>query len=160
MSFLDSVVGQCFGDQPAGRVVVFAGDRRQRGYVVKSESEELKIKSFLKMYFFAQFSIQLLGSCVAYAWTMFFHNAWGNVAANFLGTAGLFSGIYALVVGLPYFLLWWSYKKSILNFVSAQDEVRVTAWAGNQKFRGAAAAVAFACLALLAIILFWLIRFK
>jgi hypothetical protein len=158
MSFLDSVVGQCFGDQKAGRVVVFAGDRRHRGYVVRSESEELKIRSFLKMYFFAQFAIQLLGSCVAYAWTMFFRDALGRTSENYLTTGGLFLGFDVLLVGLPFFLLWRSYRKSLLNFVSAEDEVVVTEWTGNQKFRTTAVAVAAACLVLLTVILFLAIR--
>jgi hypothetical protein len=42
MALLDSIVGACFRDEKAGRVVVFSGDRRTRGYVVRSESEELK----------------------------------------------------------------------------------------------------------------------
>ena len=61
MSLLDSIVGRSFRDEKAGRVVVFTGDRRNRGYVVKSESEELKIRSFLKMFYFAHFSILTLG---------------------------------------------------------------------------------------------------
>jgi hypothetical protein len=48
MGFLDSVVGQYFRDEKAGRVVAFPVDRRIRGYVVRSESEELKIRAFLK----------------------------------------------------------------------------------------------------------------
>ena len=35
-------------------------------------------------------------------------------------------GIYFLVAGLPYWLLWRSFKKAILTFVSAQDEVVVS----------------------------------
>jgi hypothetical protein len=57
MGFLDAVVGQCFRDEEAGRVAVFTGDRRNRGYLVKSVDEELKIRSFLKIFFSAQVSI-------------------------------------------------------------------------------------------------------
>jgi hypothetical protein len=51
MGLLDSIVGQCFRDEKAGRVVVFTGDRRNRGYLVKSTDQELKIKAFLKVSF-------------------------------------------------------------------------------------------------------------
>lgn len=65
MALLDSIVGASFRDEKAGRVVVFSGDRRTHGYVVRSASEELKIKSFLKMFYFAHFSILLLGYLLA-----------------------------------------------------------------------------------------------
>src|SRR6202045_4255504 len=72
MGLVDSIVGKGFRDEKAGRVVVFAGDRRNRGYVVKSAAEELKIRSFLKMFYFAHLSILLLGGLLANAWSIFF----------------------------------------------------------------------------------------
>jgi len=53
MGLLDSIVSNAFRDEKAGRVVVFSGDRWSRGYIVRSAAEELKIKSFLKMFYFA-----------------------------------------------------------------------------------------------------------
>ena len=44
-------------------------------------------------------------------------------ASSLLRAEGIYLGIYLLIVGLPYFLLWRSYKKALLNFVSVQDEV-------------------------------------
>jgi hypothetical protein len=75
MAFLDSIVGACFRDEEAGRVVVFSGDRPTRGYVVRSESEELKIRSFLKMFYFAHFSILLLGYSLASEWSRGIYHA-------------------------------------------------------------------------------------
>ena len=128
MGLVDSIVGKSFRDEKAGRVVVFTGDRRNRGYVVKSESEELKIRSFLKMFYFAHFSILLLGMLVSNAWLTFIIHLQelGRPAAHLLRTEGIYLGMYSLVVGLPYFLLWRSYKKALVSFVSAQDEVLVS----------------------------------
>jgi hypothetical protein len=105
MGLLDSIVGESFRDEKVGRVVVFTGDRRNRGYVLKSESEELRIRSFLKMFYFAHFSILLLGIQVANAWSTFVTNihALGSPAAHLLRTSGIVLGIYSVVVGLPYF---------------------------------------------------------
>src|SRR3984893_1968632 len=72
MSLLDFIVSNAFRDEKAGRVVVFSGDRRSRGYIVRSAAEELKIKSFLKMFYFAHFYILLLGMMLANSWSAFF----------------------------------------------------------------------------------------
>jgi hypothetical protein len=65
MGFLDSLVGRSFPDEQGARIVVFSGDRGTRGYVVRSEAEELKIRWFLKMFYFAHFSVLLLGMLLA-----------------------------------------------------------------------------------------------
>jgi hypothetical protein len=160
MALLDSIVGKSFRDEKAGRVVVFTGDRRNRGYVVKSESEELKIRSFLKMFYFAHFSILLLGMLVANAWSTFvIHiHAFGRPDAHVLRTVGIFLTIYTLLVGVPYFLLWRSYKKARLNFVSAQDEVLISRMsAGRQAWIVLAGLTA---LALATLAFFYLLRTK
>src|ERR1700731_1042652 len=109
MGLVDSIVGKAFRDEKAGRVVVFTGDRRNRGYVVKSESEELKIRSFLKMFYFAHLSILLLGMQVANAWSTFIVHIRAFDRPDLLRSGGIYLGIFSLVVGLPYFLLWRSY---------------------------------------------------
>jgi hypothetical protein len=160
MALLDSIVGKSFRDEKAGRVVVFTGDRRNRGYVVKSESEELKIRSFLEMFYFAHFSILLLGMLVANAWSTFvIHiHAFGRPDAHVLRTVGIFLTIYTLLVGVPYFLLWRSYKKARLNFVSAQDEVLISRMsAGRQAWIVLAGLTA---LALATLAFFYLLRAK
>lgn len=128
MGLLDSIVGGAFRDEKSGRVVVFPGDRRNRGYVVRSESEELRIRSFLKMFYFAHFAILVLGAMVANAWSMFFTHlqSLGRPVEHVLRNMSMSLGIYCLVLGVPYFLLWRSYKKALLSFVSVQDEVAVS----------------------------------
>jgi hypothetical protein len=126
MAFLDSIVGACFRDEKAGRVVVFSGDRRSRGYVVRSESEELKIRSFLKMFYFAHFSILLLGYFLASEWSRGIYHALGKPEEHLFRAMGISLAVYSLVAGVPYFLLWRSYKKSFASFVSPEDEVLVS----------------------------------
>jgi hypothetical protein len=115
-----------FRNEKAGRVVVFPWNRHNRGYLVRSEAEELKIRSFLKMFNFAYFSILSLGYLLASEWSRELSYALGRPARHLLRTGGIFLGIYFLVVGVPYFFLWRSYKKAYLSFVSAQDEVLVS----------------------------------
>jgi hypothetical protein len=127
MGLLDSIVSVAFRDESVGRVVVFSGDRRNRGYIVSSAAEELKIKSFLKMFYFAQWYILVLGMMLANAWSTFFVHLEGmgrpieHVARNM----SIVFGVYC-VVGLPYLFLWRLYKKALPSFVSAQDAVEVS----------------------------------
>jgi hypothetical protein len=135
MSLLDAIVGRAFRNEKAGRVVVFTGDRRHRGYIVRCESDELRIRSFLKMFYFAHFSILVLGMLVANAWSSFvIHiDSLGRPAEHLLRTQSIFIGIYSIVVGLPYFLLGRSHKRSLSSFVSSQDEVLVSGTAENRQ---------------------------
>jgi hypothetical protein len=126
MGILDPMVGRCFRDEAAGRAVVFPGTARKRGYLVSSSAEERKIAAFIKMYFCAHVSIFILGYLLAYEWSMWVVNELGRPAAHPVRSVGIFLGIYAVVVGLPYLLLWQSYKRSIFSFVSAQDEIVVS----------------------------------
>ena len=161
MRLLDSIVDRYFRNEETGRVVVFAGDRRDRGYLVKSEAEELKIRSFLRMFYFAYFSILLLGMLLANAWSTFFVHlhALGRPAADLLRFGGIYIGIYSLVVGLPYFLLWRSYKKGILSFAFTQDEVLISKKSEKQTSRIVAAMVIGLSI-LLAATIFLLIQAK
>jgi|ERR1700687_1427649 len=125
MALLDLIVSATFRNEAAGRVVVFPMGRSKRGYVVRSASEEQKIRSFLKMFYFAHFSILLLGYLLASEWSRELSYALGRPAEHLFRTAGISLGIYSLVVGIPYWLLWRSYKKAFLSFISPQDEVFV-----------------------------------
>src|ERR1700736_3199078 len=156
MGLVDSIVGKAFRDEKAGRVVVFTGDRRHRGYVVKSDSEELKIRSFLKMFYAAHFSILLLGMLLANAWSSFIVHLqeFGRPAAHLLRAEGIYLGIYFLIVGLPYFLLWRSYKKALVNFVSVQDEVLVSGKRAERRWIVSLWLVAFGVLILLGAIFY------
>jgi hypothetical protein len=125
MAVLDSIVDANFSSEQAGRVVIFPGSGRHRGYLVKSATEELKIRSFLKMFYFAQFSILLIGCVLASALSRELSNALGRPSIFLFRTMGIALGMYFLVVGVPSWLLWRSYKKAFLSFVSAEDEVLV-----------------------------------
>lgn len=128
MGVLDAFVSGAFRDEPAGRVVVFSGDRRNRGYVVRSEAEELKIKSFLEMFYFAHFYTLILGIMLANAWSTFVIHleGMGRPAGHMVRNMSIAVGVYCLVVGVPHVLLWRSYKKALPSFVSSQDEVEVS----------------------------------
>jgi hypothetical protein len=127
MGLLDALVGRCFRDETVGRVVVFPNDRRKRGYRVKSKVEELKIAAFIKMFFIAHLSIFVFGYLLAYEWSRWLAYELGRPAAHPVRTAGIFLGIYSVVVGLPYLLLTRSYRKAIFSFVFAADEILVGA---------------------------------
>ena len=154
MGLLDLLVAPCFRDEKAGRVVIFPGDRRNRGYVVRSEAEELKIRAFLKMFFCAHASILLLGGLLASGWSTDLRHALDRQAAHVLRTEGIFLGMYLLVVGVPYFLVWRSYKKAFVSFISPQDEVLVSGKRPRQQqVLLAVAMTAFAIAILLGVIL-------
>jgi hypothetical protein len=159
MGLLDSVVGQSFRDEKAGRVVVFSGDRRNRGYLVRSLGEEQKIRSFLKMFFSAHISILLLGYFLAAEWSRELAYALGRPAAHLFRTTCISLGMYSLVVGLPYFLLWRAYGKARLSFVSPQDEVMVQGRGpGRGRILVGVGVAAFGLAILIGVI--FLIRFK
>jgi len=161
MGFLDSVVDRAFRDEKLGRVVVFVGDRRHRGYVVRSEAEELKIRSFLKVFFIAQVSIQSLGMFLATAWATDLTHVLGRPAEHLFRSGLISLGIYSLVVGLPFSLLWRSYKKALPNFVSPQDEVQVSGkGAGVRPWSVIAVLTVALALTILFVISFYLIRAK
>jgi hypothetical protein len=69
-------------------------------------------------------------------------------------------GVYFLVAGVPYFLLWRSYKKAFVSFVSPEDEVLVSGRrvVGLQQIFIAAGLIALAIL--LAILLFFAVSHK
>jgi hypothetical protein len=161
MGLLEAAIRRHFRDEKVGRVVVFARGGRDRGYIVNSGPEEAKIISFLKMFYFAEYSILLLGSSLAFAWSIFFTNlqSLGRPESHLVRTVGIYLGIYTLLVGIPDWLLWRSYKKSFSSFVSAEHEVAVSRGAvGRQAW--IAYAVAALALAILALIWFYLVRAK
>jgi len=161
MSLLDAVIGKYFRDEKVGRVVVFAGDRRNRGYIVDSGAEEARIRSFLKMFYFAEYSILLFGSSLAFAWSTFFTNlqSLGSPEEHLIRTMCIYLVINAILVGVPAWLLWRSYKKSFLSFVSSEHEVVVSGKGAGPHTWTAYATLAVA-LAILAFIFFYLVRVK
>lgn len=157
MGLLDAIVGKFFRDEKAGRVVAFPWDRRNRGYVVRSESEELKIRAFLKMFYCAELLIQLVSMLLTIGWLTELDYASVNSIAHFLRSGIIFLGIYSLVVVVPYFLLLRIYKNALLSFVSVQDEVEVSGKTGRQLRVVIAGAL---MLAILMLFIFYLIRTK
>jgi hypothetical protein len=123
MGLLDAIVSRHFRDDRAGRILALPVDRRIRGYLVKSESEELRIRAFLKMYYCAGWSLQLVSLLVTIGWITEMTYASGNSIAHHVRSGATFVVTYSLIVALPCFLLWKTYKKALLSFVSAQDEV-------------------------------------
>ena len=156
MGLLDARVDRAFRSENGSRVVVF-GDRGGRGYVVASPAEEAKIRSFLKMYHFSECWVVLLGSSLAYAWSTFFANlqSFGKAEAHPLRTTCIYLAMSALLVGGPSLLLWRSYKKSLLSFTSAENEVAVSG-RGPQRRPWVGYAVLAIALLLLAVIVFYL----
>jgi hypothetical protein len=160
MALLDSIVDANFRSEKASRVVIFPGDRGHRGYVVKSQAEEQKIRSFLKMFYCAHFSILLLGYFLAFEWSREIYRALGRPEAHMFRAMCISMGVYFLVAGVPYFLVWRSYKKAFVSFVSPEDEVLVSGRrvVGRQQIFIAAALIALAIL--LAILLFFAVSDK
>jgi len=158
MGFINYIVGNQFRNEKAGRVIVFPGDRRGRGYLVKSEAEESRIRAFLKMFYFAHLSILMLGNFLAMEWSTGLNHELGIRTLHFYKAMGIAMGIYCIVVGVPYLLLWRSYKKAFPSFTVAQDEVVVSGNAPGQKtliyIRAGVAALAI----LLAVGVFLLVR--
>jgi hypothetical protein len=77
-----------------------------------------------------------------------------NSRAHFVMTGAIFLGTYSLLVALPYFLLWRTFKKALLNFVSPQDEVAASGnGPGQQQVLLAVGLIVFAIAILLGIIL-------
>ncbi len=156
MGLLDTIVGRLFRDEKAGRVVTFPVDSRYRGYLVRSESEELKVRAFLKMYYFAELLLQLVSLLLTVGWLVELGNASVRSVAQFLRSGAIFLGIYSVMVALPYFLLLRTYRKSLLSFVSAEDEVVVSEKIAGRQFW----AVIVGVLVLAIGVIFYLIRVK
>jgi hypothetical protein len=160
MGLLDAVVERCFRDDKAGRVVVFPGDKRGRGYLVRAAPDEQKIRAFLKLYFSAHFLILVLGYCLAYESSTQLAYALGRPATHLVRSAALFLGIYAVLVVLPYLMFWSAFKKSRLSFVSAQDEIQVVGRRPMERRAFVTLLVAGIALLILAGVLALLVRFK
>jgi hypothetical protein len=154
MGLIDAIADRSFRDTESGRVVVFSGDSRKRGYVVRSVAEENKIKSFLKMFIFAHLYILVLGMPLSQACALLFAYAlFDRPAHHLLGSVAFVVGFYVLMVGVPYALLWRAYRRALSNFTVPADEVSVTDVEASSRQWIPAAVVGFAILILAAIII-------
>jgi len=158
MGLLDYIVAKHFRDEPAGRVVVFGGDRRNQGYLVASESDQRKITAFLKMYYAAELSIQLVSTLVTIWWITELTNSSDTSFPRIAKSGAIFLGVYSLVVAAPYIFLRRAYKRELLAFVSGQEEVAVSGKpVGRQSW---VALAVIAALVLLALVIFYLVQAK
>jgi hypothetical protein len=154
MGLIDAMVNRSFRDTLAGRVVVFSGDPRKRGYLVRSLAEEQKIRSFLKMFYFAHLYILVFGvmlSQVCASW--FAYGSFDRPAHHLLASVSIFVAIYCLVVGLPYALLWRAYKRALTSFAAPTDEVSLAGTKAPGRQWILLAVAGFALLILAAILL-------
>ena len=127
MGLIDTMVDRSFRETQAGRVVVFSGDPRKRGHLVRSLAEEQKIRSFLKMFYFAHLYILGFGTMLSQGWASWIiHGSFDRPAHRLLGSVSIFLAIYSLMVGLPYTLLWRAYKRALTSFTASADEVSLT----------------------------------
>jgi hypothetical protein len=153
MGLIDTVVNRSFRETQAGRVVVFSGDPRKRGYLVGSLAEEQKIRSFLKMFYFAHLYILAFGTMLSQGWALWLtHGSFDRPAHHLLGSVLIFVAIYCLVVGLPYALLWRAYKRALTSFIAPADEVSLTGTNAPGRSWILLAVVGFALLILAAIL--------
>jgi hypothetical protein len=153
MGLIDAIVDRSFRDTQSGRVVVFSGDRRKRGYLVRSVAEEKKIRSFLKMFYFAHLYILVFGTMFSQGFASWFsYGLFERPARHLLGSVSFFVGIYLLMAGVPYALLWRAYRRALTSFVAPADEVLLTGSEASGRQWILPAVVGFAFLVLMAIL--------
>jgi hypothetical protein len=153
MGLIDAIVDRSFRDTQSGRIVVFSGDRRKRGYLVRSVGEEKKIRSFLKMFYFAHLYILVFGTMFSRGFaSSFSYGSFERPAHHLLGSVAFFVGIYLLMVGVPYALLWRAYKRALTSFTAPADEVLLTGREASGHQWILPAVVGFAFLVLTAIL--------
>jgi hypothetical protein len=133
MGLLDAIVGRSFSNEEAGRVVTFRVNGRYRAYVVRSESEELKIRAFLKMHSFAELLLRLVALLLTVGWLVVLGDT-SVGSARFLRIGAVFAGMYLFAVALPYVSLSRTYKRELLGFVSVEDQVAVSRRNAGQRF--------------------------
>jgi hypothetical protein len=160
MGPVEAIVARCFRDEPSGRAVVFPGDKRGRGYLIKSAADEQKITAFLRLYFSAHCLILVLGYCLAYESSMQLAYAFGRPALHLLRSIIVFLAIYAAVAGLPYYLFWRTFKKTRLSFVLPQDEIQVVGRRSMHRQALRSPVIAAIVLLIIAGVLFALVQFK
>ncbi len=154
MGLIDTIVDRSFRDTQSGRVVIFSGDPRKRGYVVRSVAEERKIKSFLKMFYFAHLYILVFGMMLSQGCALWLaYGLFDRPAHHLLGSVSSFAGIYLLMVGAPYTLLWRAYKRALTSFTASADEVLLTEIEASRRQWILLAVVGFALLILAAVLL-------
>jgi hypothetical protein len=80
-----------------------------------------------------RWSIQLVSLLLTIGWITQLTYASDNSVPHLLRSGIIFLGVYSLIVAVPYFLVWRTYKKGLLSFVSAEDEVAVSGKPPSQR---------------------------
>jgi len=129
MGFFDRAIDTFFRDQAGERVVILNITGRRRGYRVASAAEEAKLKAFLRMFMFAQMSIQLLGLFATFGWVQEVRLAFGRAVrwSDLLAPAAEILIAYGVFVILPLIFLWRAYRRALQSFVALDDEVPLSA---------------------------------
>jgi hypothetical protein len=129
MGFLDRTIDSSFRDQAGGRVVVLNLKGRSCGYRVASAAEEARIRAFMKMFLFAQFSIQLLGLFATIGWLDSVRVEFGRAVrwSDLLVPAATTLIAYCVFVVLPLIFLWRAYRRGFASFVAIDEELPVSA---------------------------------
>jgi hypothetical protein len=161
MGFIDRAIDTSFRDHAGERVVVLNLKGRSRGYRVASTAEEARIRAFLKMFLFAQMSIQTLGLFATLGWLQGLRDAWGRAVrwSDLLAPAAEIVIAYCVFVIVPLIFLWRAYRRALPNFVALDDEIPLSAL----PLRGAARlwlAAALALVLLLGILILLAVRHR
>jgi len=120
---------------------------------VRSAAEEKKIRSFLAMFYFAHLYILVFGMLLSQGCASWFaYGVFDRPAHHLLGSLAFCLGIYSLVVGMPYALLWRAYKRALTSFTAAADEISLTGTKASGRQWMLPAVVGFALLILAAIL--------
>jgi hypothetical protein len=134
--------------------VVFSGDSRKQGYRLKTAVEEQKVRSFLKLFHFAQLYLLVFGallSQICASWLI--EASFDRPARHVLGAIGMFLAVYTLVVGLPYFFLWRTYKHAVASFTDTADAVSLVGASAPRRSWVLIAVCGFALLLLAAVLI-------
>jgi hypothetical protein len=153
MDLVDALVNRAFRDTANGRVIVFSGDPRKRGYLVRSPIEERKTKAFLKMFYFAHLYVLVFGLLLSQAWASSISGLlYERPAHHLVGSVLTSVAVYLVVVAAPYVFLWRAYRRALESFGTPADEVPLTGLGAPKRQWILLASVGFAILILAAVL--------
>jgi hypothetical protein len=156
MGFLDRMSEGFFRDAHGARVLVAYYQGRTRGYKLGSAGDEARIRAYLRLLLFAQFAIQVLGTCTAFS-AVQFTRQWNAAtrASDLVLLLVSFLAAYAVFAVLPVLLLRRLYARALPSLVSLSDEVPVAPLPRTRTVLALALAVVVA----LGLLLILLLRF-
>jgi len=152
MGLLEAIVNRSFRETASGRAVVFPGDSQKQGYLVRTAAEEQKVRSFLKLFFFAHLYLLVFGvllSNICASWLV--EKLFDRPARHMLAVMAISLAVYAAIFGVPYFFLWRTYKRALTGFTDTADAVSLTGASAPQRSWVLLAVIGFALLVLAAI---------